>query len=328
MLHRYRFPLSGSGANGFDDMPCINDEVLDMDHDSPLVLVKMNGGCAKLGTEPMKISDYMLRSSLWDAASPGLLTAVEVPKAPASKQFSGFDVPTSLLPLGTKSRLAWDQGEEYHQEQVPQKPPLEPIQFGPWLAGALGVLHESTYESAIGGKHTTMMMKHIPPKYTQWQLQHEVHEAGFQGSYDFFYLPQRKKHTNRGFAFINLLSAELAQRFRETFHGTYLRRSPPEAGEPPIVVLPAESQGFDANARRHLDHQQHRLLQPKRGSTSKPVFFRSLPPATSLPAALAPTTPSRKVSTDVDEQQASYCARCGGKRSAFHSYCPYCGIMF
>merc|ERR1719229_1723915 len=80
--------------------------------------------------------------------------------------------------------------------------------------------------AAAGGGlsgNTTVMMRHIPGKYTQQKLMREINSAGFLGKYDFFCLPmQPQSRGNRGFAFVNFSAVEAAESFYAAFHGKRL----------------------------------------------------------------------------------------------------------
>lgn len=118
---------------------------------------------------------------------------------------------------------------------------------------------------------TTLMIKEVPLSYTQRNLMREINLSGFRGKYDFLYLPtDMRKHTNRGFAFINMVSEESAKEFYRKFHGSALRLF---GAEKPIVILPADLQGFEENA---LQYALVGAPQGRRGQT-KPIFLRPLP---------------------------------------------------
>jgi len=144
---------------------------------------------------------------------------------------------------------------------------------------------------------TTVMMREVPMKYTQRKLLREINLLGFSGQYDFIYLPMDpRKHTNRGFAFINMTSAEAADKFYKTFHGQYLRHF---SSEKPLSVVPADLQGFEENAMQYAVVGAPRM---KRRGYTKPIFFRPLPPYIAakidestpppLPPPVQPSTPS------------------------------------
>jgi hypothetical protein len=67
---------------------------------------------------------------------------------------------------------------------------------------------------------TTVMLRNIPNNVTRADLLDGFASQGFQFSFDFVYLPMDfKRDANLGYAFVNLLSEEVADRFYESFHG-------------------------------------------------------------------------------------------------------------
>jgi len=68
------------------------------------------------------------------------------------------------------------------------------------------------------GPQTTAMMRNIPPEYTRQNLLELVDSAGFQGKYDFVYLPiEFKRDVNLGYAFINFTNHDDAVAFSNHF---------------------------------------------------------------------------------------------------------------
>jgi len=68
-------------------------------------------------------------------------------------------------------------------------------------------------------KRTTVMIKNIPNKYTQWMLLSKIDE-GYKGLYDFFYLPiDLYNNCNVGYAFINFVLPIFILKFYEDFNG-------------------------------------------------------------------------------------------------------------
>lgn len=119
---------------------------------------------------------------------------------------------------------------------------------------------------------TTVMLRYVPFKYTQRKLLREVNSLGFMGQYDFLYLPMDpRSHANRGFAFLNMISTEAADKFYQQFHGQYLRHF---SADKPLAVLPADLQGFEENALQYAATGTHR---GRRTGHTKPIFFRPLP---------------------------------------------------
>lgn len=128
--------------------------------------------------------------------------------------------------------------------------------------------------AAAGGGlsgYTTVMMQQIPFKYTQRQLMNEINDAGFAGSYDFLYLPVDAKNPgNRGFGFINFLSARLAQEFYSRYFDQHLAQHEALA---PLVVIPSDVQGFEQSAACFFASWDLR----KKKRHSQPVFLKPVP---------------------------------------------------
>jgi len=67
---------------------------------------------------------------------------------------------------------------------------------------------------------TTVMLRNIPNKYNRATLLELLDKEGFAACYDFFYLPMDlKRNTNLGYLFLNLVTAEEANRFHDYFNG-------------------------------------------------------------------------------------------------------------
>eukprot|EP00451_Oxyrrhis_marina_P007664 CAMPEP_0204278296 /NCGR_PEP_ID=MMETSP0468-20130131/29782_1 /ASSEMBLY_ACC=CAM_ASM_000383 /TAXON_ID=2969 /ORGANISM="Oxyrrhis marina" /LENGTH=222 /DNA_ID=CAMNT_0051255181 /DNA_START=25 /DNA_END=693 /DNA_ORIENTATION=+ len=90
---------------------------------------------------------------------------------------------------------------------------------------------------------TTVVIRNIPNLYTRDTIMGEIDELGFQGKYDFFYLPMGSR-CNVGYAFINMLSNEWAQKFRAALHGKKLKSG--RAGRKTIELGVAKIQGAEA----------------------------------------------------------------------------------
>mmetsp|Transcript_29449 Transcript_29449/g.51650 ORF Transcript_29449/g.51650 Transcript_29449/m.51650 type:complete len:429 (-) Transcript_29449:95-1381(-) len=67
---------------------------------------------------------------------------------------------------------------------------------------------------------TTIMMRNIPNNYTREMLLDLLKDHGFDKSYDLIYLPiDFQTEVGIGYAFINLVSEDEVEKFREHFHG-------------------------------------------------------------------------------------------------------------
>lgn len=120
----------------------------------------------------------------------------------------------------------------------------------------------------------TVIVRHVPHKYTQKALMHEISTAGFHGTFDLFYLPlESRANRSRGFAFINFKSARDAQDFHQRFDGRALQQSTTGI---PVKVLPSELQGMEAMLA-HFDAlaESHKGKPRARG---QPYFAKKVSP--------------------------------------------------
>jgi hypothetical protein len=68
-------------------------------------------------------------------------------------------------------------------------------------------------------KRTTIMIRHIPNKYTIQSILEEIN-LDFANKFDLFYLPiDYQNHCNLGFAFINFVDPMHIVQFYDTFRG-------------------------------------------------------------------------------------------------------------
>jgi hypothetical protein len=182
----------------------------------------------------------------------------------------------------------------------------------------------------------TVMVRHIPGRYTQHKLMREINASGFLGKYDFFYLlMQPKSRLNRGFAFINFNTVQDAEDFYGTFHNQRLRHFHTEW---PLEVMPADLQGFEANVEHYM--LMSRPTRNKRPpQTGNALFFRQVPehlaslaggvdttapepvPAKDRPALTAmPNAPRRHGAA-----LQCFCPYCGHQQQPDHVFCTRCG---
>lgn len=107
---------------------------------------------------------------------------------------------------------------------------------------------------------TTVMLKNIPNRYTAEEVLAEMLAGGFDGTFDFFYLPiDFKTKRNRGYSFINFRDAADARRFVEAFHGEHWTRY---ATQKILEVSPALTQGFEANITQYVRKDAQRIQNP------------------------------------------------------------------
>jgi hypothetical protein len=120
------------------------------------------------------------------------------------------------------------------------------------------------------GSVVTVMMRQIPRHFTQQLLLHEVIAHGFEGLFDFLYLPwDLKKGINVGYGFISFTDPRTALTFRDAFDGAYLGTPEARLKEKPVRVHPASMQGYQAN----YHHFVHTKTGQKQDPLYSPLFF-------------------------------------------------------
>mmetsp|Transcript_59123 Transcript_59123/g.111479 ORF Transcript_59123/g.111479 Transcript_59123/m.111479 type:complete len:616 (-) Transcript_59123:166-2013(-) len=115
---------------------------------------------------------------------------------------------------------------------------------------------------------TTAMLRNIPNKYTQNTLLQEINEVGFEGTYNFFYLPMDvHNRSNVGYAFINFERPVDAERFRRSFSDHRFQRF--HSRKIGIVCI-AHVQGLDENLR----HFENRAVTQARNDQYRPIVLK------------------------------------------------------
>lgn len=104
------------------------------------------------------------------------------------------------------------------------------------------VFDEAEAESGQG--RTTLMVRNIPNKYSQDQMVSILKNVGFEGMYDFLYLPvDFRNKCNLGYAFINMCTSPATSRLHRAFH---MRRWDEQSSRKICEVTFARVQGRDA----------------------------------------------------------------------------------
>jgi hypothetical protein len=116
---------------------------------------------------------------------------------------------------------------------------------------------------------TTLMIRNVPCSLTQEALLDQINSCGFEGVYDFFYLPvprcSRNSLSNLGYAFINFTDESHARSFQMTLDGVLLN---PEHSEKVCSVSLADIQGLP-KLRKHF-----RYTSVRRGLRG-PLFLKA-----------------------------------------------------
>jgi hypothetical protein len=108
---------------------------------------------------------------------------------------------------------------------------------------------------------TTLMICALPFRVTSEELLEAVDSLGFEGTYDFVYMPSRStkkcgkvRPGNVGYAFVNFRKPEDAEKFAMIFPGYTF---PGVESDKQILVRAAACQGYDANCCLHLFNKKH-----------------------------------------------------------------------
>jgi len=200
----------------------------------------------------------------------------------------------------------------------------------------------------------TVMVRQIPRRFTQLMFLKEVNCSGFEGLFDFLYLPyDLKKGINVGYGFLNFITPHHAQEFRRAFDGSFLDKQI-RCRAKPVRVHPASVQGYEANYRHFVqtktgqkqDPQFSPLFFPKEAVPEEAVSSMPAPPVpwcgvpdqqfhpavaadyfVTAPVGLtaeAGETEPRLLRADLPGQSAA-CDVCGAPHRAEHNFCPCCG---
>lgn len=117
---------------------------------------------------------------------------------------------------------------------------------------------------------TTVMLRNLPNNYSRAMVLAMLHDEGFEGKYDFLYLPiDFKSCACLGYAFINLTDGPAAKAFWNTFNG-YSRWMLPsrKVGN---VSWSTPHQGLAAHIDRYRNSP---VMHPSVPDEHKPVVFQ------------------------------------------------------
>lgn len=106
---------------------------------------------------------------------------------------------------------------------------------------------------------TTLMIRNLPAEATQRQLLAELDRTGFEGQYDFVYIPSIsfKARESKGYGFVNFCSQDGALAFAKTWHRS--RCCNVRADMPALNISPAAVQGLAANTEKWAGSRMARI---------------------------------------------------------------------
>jgi len=99
---------------------------------------------------------------------------------------------------------------------------------------------------------TTIMLQNIPNLIDRAEFCRQLREKGFEGLYDYLYLPMNPQNQqNYGYGFVNLRTAEASSKFVKAFHGLHASVCLPGYSNSKVChVSHAKVQGRDENLER------------------------------------------------------------------------------
>mmetsp|Transcript_83050 Transcript_83050/g.211381 ORF Transcript_83050/g.211381 Transcript_83050/m.211381 type:complete len:412 (-) Transcript_83050:556-1791(-) len=119
--------------------------------------------------------------------------------------------------------------------------------------------------------NTTVMLRNLPNNYTRDMLVVLLNSKGFLGAFDFLYLPMDfRTHAAMGYAFINMVTAEDAQRLHRTFDGFAQWAVP--SSKRCCVSWSDPYQGFDSNMQRYRNSP---LMHDSVPDHYRPILFKN-----------------------------------------------------
>lgn len=186
---------------------------------------------------------------------------------------------------------------------------------------------------------TTVMIRQVPRQCTQWKLLTEVNSRGFEGFFDYIYVPfDFKKGVNVGYGFMNFVEPKYAEAFRDAFDGRFLDHQMVHKNKP-LRVHPATMQGYDANLQhflqtktgQHQDPQFSPLFRP-RTQTSGATRLAQGKASQSAPLAgwvtidcMGAQSPQRQAAQATPSSRGGFCHACGIPHSTLDNFCANCG---
>lgn len=192
----------------------------------------------------------------------------------------------------------------------------------------------------------TIMARNLPNKYSQQMILDELNAAGFEGGYDFLYLPiDPETNANRGYAFINFINPSYAWLTRKMYEGKKMGKF---NSEKVVSVVPAALQGFEAN------YAHYSAARVMRGPPqTRPLFLRECGKVkaerrrggrraqgslidvavrekgeageTKQISGAWGDTGAPWTAPEADSESSNFCQNCGGKVQPRFRFCQFCG---
>lgn len=147
---------------------------------------------------------------------------------------------------------------------VLEVPPVALAPRGAERSTTLGDGMAAPGERRADEQPTTVMIQNLPADVTQSELMDSLNQGGFQGSYNFCYVPRAAppaEDRNQGFAFVNFETALMASSFKASWHATYLQQRGRDGRA--LKITAANVQGLEANVAKWGDPRAQKNRRPE-----------------------------------------------------------------
>jgi hypothetical protein len=167
----------------------------------------------------------------------------------------------------------------------------------------------------------TVMMRNLPNKYTRALLLEELGRTGFNGTYDFLYLPvDTIQQANKGYAFINFSHPAYAKRFKDTYEDCTM---PLFNSNKSITVTVAALQGFEANYAHYVNARCN-----KGDPSTRPLFLREFDGPVKPFSRRRPMKLAQSMRSEAQPRMPNgtkCCPSCGLAVQSSFRFCSECG---
>lgn len=162
------------------------------------------------------------------------------------------------------------QGSPWSSEGSENKQDNHNFQSAPEATNPQGGAKSKLVKTVGNSAITTVAVRNLLYSLTLDELLSAIDESGYAGTYDFVYLPHKgKEQKNLGFAFVNFLTVDAADRFATEWHRS--RRIKVGTTHQPLNISAAAVQGRHANEKLVNTHRLCRVtntfLRPPCSST-------------------------------------------------------------
>eukprot|EP00928_Gymnodinium_smaydae_P082131 TRINITY_DN6553_c2_g1_i4.p1 TRINITY_DN6553_c2_g1~~TRINITY_DN6553_c2_g1_i4.p1 ORF type:complete len:309 (-),score=32.89 TRINITY_DN6553_c2_g1_i4:222-1148(-) len=203
-----------------------------------------------------------------------------------------------------------------------------------WLLDDSHEPHDDAGDAVVPSEwmgKTSVMIRNVPYKCTAEHLQKELCLRGFEGLFDYVYLPGHVgSKTCKGYAFVNFVDSSTALAFKNSCHGSTMHEL---RAKKLLEVIPANLQGLLDNAS-HQQITKDRQIQPGCASDVNPEFYgihvvQADYRAVSQQATMMPPHVKQARTRNRPRARVVYssCPSCGSPAPVQFRFCQCCGYQ-